>query len=103
MAVHTLLCSRKVGSLKIPPVTRVSSQVKIKSRHLLSVVGLGDEAEHVGDGLREGGHRGDELRDAELMGHGDRGVLSHDFAQVICQGLQRCVVIGLVWNLTIKC
>ena len=63
-----------------------------------------------GEGAAVGGvvahrecHRGDELRDAELAGHGDRGVLGHDFAQVICQGLQRCVVIGLVWNLTIKC
>ena len=42
------------------------------------------------------GQRANELRDAELAGHGDRGVLGHDFAQVICQGLQRRVVIGLV-------
>ena len=42
------------------------------------------------------GQRANELRDAELAGHGDRGVLGHDLAQVICQGLQRRVVISLV-------
>ena len=60
-----------------------SSQVKIKSRHLLSVVGLGDEAEHVGDGLREGGHRGDELQlpgespTSEEPRDGDDGGVQH--------------------------
>ena len=42
------------------------------------------------------GQRANELGDAELGGHGDRGVLGHDLAKVICQGLQRRVVISLL-------